>query len=502
MKFSAKVAKPPRSPRNTNPNCFYLGALGVLAILAMLLIDSTAQAAEHNDKSLAGKIEAIFATQSSKSHAIYGCRIVDADTGKEIYSHNPDLPVMPASNMKMFTAATALDVFGADAQLKTTLEYDGKNLWVVGGGDPATGDPDMAKAAHHSITAMFDDWAKTLRDKGFTHVSGNIYYDDRMFDHEMTSPLWGHANLGEWYAAPVSALNFNDNCVDIKLYPTKTGEPMRPEISPPVSSVKLINHTKTQPKNTADVSRKGMEDTYELTGGANHKVDLDSKPVTDPAAFFADAMRTNFESHGIHIDGSILHCPAAFQGLMKIIAVHETPIADAIKRMDKDSQNLFAEVFNKRAGWWYAEHRLHKNEPGSWALGAQAVEAFLSEHHIETANFHMVDGSGLSSENHVTARQTSGLLLVMLHHPAHQAFFDSLPISGTDGTIKKRMKDVAGKVHAKTGFIGGVRSLSGYIQTKSGHTLVFSIIFNHIPGSVKPYEVIQDRVCELLVKDY
>jgi D-alanyl-D-alanine carboxypeptidase/D-alanyl-D-alanine-endopeptidase (penicillin-binding protein 4) len=464
-------------------------------------IPPAAPPASHLPQNLTPRLEAIFASQPAKSKAIYGCRIIDADTGKEIYSHNADLPVSPASNMKIFTAATALDEFGPDEKLKTTLAYDGKNLWIIGGGDPATGDPDMAKAAHHSRTMMFDEWAKVLRDKGLTHIAGNIYYNDRMFDHELISPAWGRENLGEWYAAPVSALNFNDNCVDITLSPTKTGDPMRPVISPPVTDVKLINHTKTQAKNTADVSRKGMADIYELTGGAPHKVDLDSKPVVNPAAFFADAMRTNFASHDIHISGSILPGPEAFQGLMETIAVHETKLADAIKRMDKDSQNLFAEVFCKRVGWWYAEHRLHESRSGSWALGAQAVGAFLSGHHIDTKDFHMVDGSGLSSQNHVTARQVTGLLAVMLQHPAHQAFFDSLPISGVDGTIKKRMKDVAGKVHAKTGFIGGVRSLSGYIQTNSGHTLIFSIIYNHIPGSVKPYEVIQDRVCEELVRN-
>ncbi|HEY1687114.1 MAG TPA: D-alanyl-D-alanine carboxypeptidase/D-alanyl-D-alanine-endopeptidase [Tepidisphaeraceae bacterium] len=445
-------------------------------------------------------LQKLFAAQPSQSKAIYGFRIIDADSGVEIYSHNPDLPVMPASNMKVFTAATSLDAFGPDDPLKTTLAYDGKNLWIIGGGDPSVGDPTMAKAAHHPLTQIFDQWAADLKAKGLSHIHGNIYYDDRLFDHQLTSPTWGHY-LGEWYSAPVTALNFNDNCIDTTLFPTKSGEPMRPEIMPPTDDVQLINHTHTQHKNNADVHRDGMRNVYILTGGGNRKLVLDPKPVIDPSAFFAAAMRTNFSSHGITITGSNEAAPATMPHL-QIIAVHETRLADAIRRMDKDSQNLFAEAFSKRVGHWYAIHNLHQNLPGSWELGAQAVRSFLSRNGIDTANFHMVDGSGLSSQDRITARQMTALLMVMHHHSARQAFFDSLPISGTDGTIKKRMKSVTGKVHAKTGFINGVRSLSGYVQTNSGHTLIFSIIYNHIPGSVKPYEAIQDRVCEALVQEY
>lgn len=440
-------------------------------------------------------LDSIFASGSPRS--IYGCRIVDLNTGRQLYQHNIDQPLKPASNLKLFVAATALDRFGPDYQLKTILSYDGRNLWVIGGGDPSTGDPDMAKARHESLTLMFDEWAGVLHRQGIRKV-GNIYCDDRIFDQQMTCLSWGKEELGEWYAAPVAGLNFNDNCIDVTVLPAGKGQPMRVSVMPPVRNIRLVNQTRTQTKDTAKIARHGMANDYLITGGADKKVNLDSKPVIDPSEFFADAMRTNFESHGIEFEGSNRPEPLSYGTRLEVLAVHNTKLADAIKRMDKDSQNLFAEAFDKLAGHDYAKGK----EPGSWALGFEAVKSFLKHNHISTQGLNMVDGSGLSDEDRVTVRQVSDLLVAMWHHPAGQAYLDSLPIAGVDGTISKRMKSVAGKVRAKTGFILGVRSLSGYIFTSHGHTLAFSIIFNQIPGSVKPYEAIQDRVCEKLVRDY
>jgi D-alanyl-D-alanine carboxypeptidase/D-alanyl-D-alanine-endopeptidase (penicillin-binding protein 4) len=274
---------------------------------------------------------------------------------------------------------------------------------------------------------------------------------------------------------------------------------MNLSIAPPVSDVRLINHTKTQSHTTVDIRREGQSNVYLVTGGADRVVALDSKPVVNPAAFFADAMRMDFASRDIHIAGRDLPAPP---GAVKLqtLAIHDTRLADAIHRMDKDSQNLFAEALCKLVGQSYATDELHENLSGSWPLGFAAIEAFLARNNIDTRYFQMVDGSGLSRDDHVTVRQVTNLLSLMWHNRARQAFFDSLPVAGVDGTLRHRMGDIAGKVHAKTGYIHGVRSLSGYLFTHDGRTLAFSIIFNKIPGSVRPYEAIQDRICEQLVR--
>ena len=119
---------------------------------------------------------------------------------------------------------------------------------------------------------------------------------------------------------------------------------------------------------------------------------------------------------------------------------------------------------------------------------------------IDHSGLHVTDGSGLERSNRVTSRLISDLLVVMWEHPHGEMWRNSLPISGRDGTIGSRMKDIEGHIYAKTGFIGGVRALSGYARTRRGDWLAFSFIFNQIPGSVRPFEEIQDDACRVLVE--
>jgi D-alanyl-D-alanine carboxypeptidase/D-alanyl-D-alanine-endopeptidase (penicillin-binding protein 4) len=160
--------------------------------------------------------------------------------------------------------------------------------------------------------------------------------------------------------------------------------------------------------------------------------------------------------------------------------------------VNKNSQNLFAEALCKLLG---------KAASGraSWEAGAEAVDAFLHQNGIHGAGVRVVDGSGLARENRVTARAITELLSVMHEHRHAEVFRNSLAVAGRDGTIRNRLKDVEGQVLAKTGYIGGVRSLSGYARTKEGKWLAFSIIYNDIPGDVKPFEALQDEACRVLV---
>src|SRR5439155_4863989 len=231
-------------------------------------------------------------------------------------------------------------------------------------------------------------------------------------------------------------------------------------------------------------------------------VTIKSEAVTNPGAFFADALRTHLASEGITIAGDIRRADSPLGGSLippagKIVAVHETKLADALGRINKQSQNNFAEGFCKLLGKAYREKQ-GRPEPGSWPAGAEAAKAFLNRNHIDTSRIAIVDGSGLSRENRVTSRMISDLLVVMSKHRERKAFFDSLGIAGEDGTISKRMLDLKGRVHAKTGFIGGERALSGYLQNENGRWIAFSIIYNGIEGGVKPFEDRQDNACRIL----
>src|SRR5437660_7050330 len=175
--------------------------------------------------------------RNAATGAILSARVIDLQTGREIYSRAADRPMIPASNMKLFVTAAALDFLGADYRFKTYLAMDGEDLWVIGTGDPATGDPRMAKATGKKPTAIFDDWADALHKRGVTRISSVIYYD-RALDEQWVHPLWNKSFLVDWYAAPVSGLNFNDNCVDIKVL-AAVGEPTKLDVMPPTQAVRI-----------------------------------------------------------------------------------------------------------------------------------------------------------------------------------------------------------------------------------------------------------------------
>jgi D-alanyl-D-alanine carboxypeptidase/D-alanyl-D-alanine-endopeptidase (penicillin-binding protein 4) len=170
---------------------------------------------------------------------------------------------------------------------------------------------------------------------------------------------------------------------------------------------------------------------------------------------------------------------------------------ELLPRINKNSQNLLAEGLCKLLGRGYDLKR-GRDVPGSWASGSEAIHAFLQRQGINGGRIVIADGSGLSRDNRVTTRAISDLLVKMRSDPHGDVLFDSLSIGGVDGTIRSRYTDRPGVVHAKTGYIGGVRSLSGYVPSQRGE-IVFSFIYNRIPGQVKPYEELQDYAVRTLL---
>jgi D-alanyl-D-alanine carboxypeptidase/D-alanyl-D-alanine-endopeptidase (penicillin-binding protein 4) len=159
---------------------------------------------------------------------------------------------------------------------------------------------------------------------------------------------------------------------------------------------------------------------------------------------------------------------------------------DVLWRINKSSQNLFADAMFKLMG------------SGTWEGGSDAVHAFLKKAGIDDSQYKVVDGSGLARENRVTARLQTDLLAYMAKHPHADVYRNSMSAVGVDGTLRNRMSDLKGRVFAKTGYIGGVRALSGYVQKSDGKWLAFCIIYNGFKGSERPFEVLQDEAVHVL----
>jgi len=461
---------------------------------------------QQRDAQMAARLDAIL-TRQSKSGATFAARVIELPSRRELYAVNIDRPMIPASNLKLFCTTTGLDRFGPDYKFKTFLAMDGNDLWIIGTGDPGVGDPKLAARHHEKITAIFDEWLRAMRKRDITHVPGKLIYYQGAMDGQWVHPSWSKSFAGDWYAAPVTGLTLCDNCYEITLKVAHDGRVTGYGYEPTAKNIKIVNKCTQPSTRPADIEREFDANVYNIVRSwdSSQRKGPISKAVVDPGAYFADAFRTYLEEHGVNIDGATVESKTPLDGSRepakeKTIAVHETPMKAVLWRILKHSQNLFAEALAKLNGQQYQLDTTGKRVPGSWTDGSAAAHHFLQANGIDDSKIVLVDGSGLSRQDRVTTHAITDLLAVMQQHPYWQTFYDSLPIAGEDGTISDRMKDIAGKVRAKTGYIGGVRSLSGYVHCDDGRVLAFSIIFNNIPDGVKPFEAIQDDACRVMVR--
>lgn len=484
-----------------------LRARRAIVCISLLILSGCGQPLARDVARLHGRLDEVL-DRNAATGAVIHARVVDLTTGHELYSRHADDACTPASNFKLLTTATALDLFGPAHLFKTWLATDGDDLCVIGSGDPGTGDPRLAKARGRTPLAMFDAWADALHKRGITRIKGDLVFDDSALEASpRVHPTWPKSWLLFWYGAPCAGLNFNDNSIDVTVLPTEAGKPVRYEVMPPVSCVEIEN-TCTTGKGSASISKLANGNRYRLRGSCEKRSELASKPVDDPGAFFADALRTHLAKRGIVIAGKIRRAETPSSGAVppsqdKIVAVYETPIRDVLSRVNKNSQNLFAECLCKMTGREF-ERRRGRDVPGSWVSGGEALRAFLRKNRISDAVLSPQDGSGLSPENRTSARMLTEVLAVMYRGPHREAYRASLATAGVDGSIHDRMTQLKGRVFGKTGYIGGVSSLSGYVHTSENHWLAFSFVYNHVPESkdddrdTEPFTKLQDEACGVL----
>lgn len=471
----------------------------LVALIASALVGCAAPKARvEAPADLAEKLDAILLRNAS-SGAIVSARVIDTASGVELYARDIDRPMMPASNMKLPTSAAAIDRFGPNHAFETRAFVAGRDFWLVGRGDAAWGDPLIAERRGGTIYDDVDRWIAELRAAGITSLD-RIVFDENHFDtNEMIHPSWGRDDLRYWYAAPVSGLNFNNNCVEIAA-DLQDGQIVFTAEPATTQSIEIVNELTIGAEgaeNTADIERDIERNRYVAKGVLTKRTQFRSRPVTDPAAFAADVVATRFRNAGIAVGSIDRHDAGAPMPRPTLrLTPAKTTLAEVMPRVNKNSQNLLTEGLAKSLG-----ATISRGQPATWADGEVAIRAFLRRNGIDDRGFELADGSGLSRQNRVTVRLISDLLQVMHRHRHYQSFFDSLAVGGVDGTIASRFKEHPNRVFGKTGFIGGVRSLSGYVQTDSGKWVTFSIIYNQIPGSVAPYNQMQDDAVRLLMTE-
>ena len=454
--------------------------------------------------------------------AYWGLIVTDADTGAVIYSQNADRHFMPASNAKLFTTAMALATLGPDFRIRTTVESEAApdstgrlpgDLVLVGRGDANLSSrvlPFVDRAEHNGAPEKaLADLADQVVASGVKEISGDIVADDSYFSPERYPPGWTIDDAVWSYGAAISALAINDNFISVILHPgASVGAPLAYSAGPWPGIYAIRNDTTTTAAGTEPMLRLERDpdsQTFHLTG----TLPLDAPArelqlaVTQPAENAAAVLMQLLEARGVRIEGHSRarhgdrNAPPQAASAMHVLAEHTSPpLLQDVRITNKLSMNLHAELMLRVAA---------REKAGAITMDDAVAFAtqFRQSIGIMPDDVQLTDGSGLSRGDLVTPQSVVRLLAYARRQPWGSDFEDTLPVAGQDGTLENRMRGTAaaGRVHAKTGLVEHVNSLSGYATSRRGAHLIFSIFGNntgtHGPGATN----VVDSICVAMVEE-
>ncbi|HCR49241.1 MAG TPA: D-alanyl-D-alanine carboxypeptidase/D-alanyl-D-alanine-endopeptidase [Rhodothermales bacterium] len=452
--------------------------------------------------------------------AIWGIKVMDLTNGEVLYERNPERPLTPASNMKLYTTAAALDLLGPDFRYETDLYYKGKiegetlrgDLYIRGSGDPSLGG--LFDDEQNDLLRVFHEWSEALKRMGIRNVEGNVIGDDDIFDDFARAEEWESRDFNNCYAAEVSGLSFTENCVEFTVEGNRPGQKATVTLRPGNTEyVQMVNKTATTSGRgvSGGVGRpyhtNNMTFTVKVGSGRSY---TNTMPITNPTLFTAQVFKETLQNTGIQIWGRAVDVDSlaekpSYRGyeMRRVGTAVSPPMAEIAAVINKRSHNMYAEHVLKTLGTTTSWDGVPR--PGSTVRGGRAIRDFLRKIGARTDDIILSDGSGLSRGNKITAAATVRLLEYMYQHPniqTRQAFYNSLSVAGVDGTLRKRMKEypTMGNVRAKTGYINGVRSLSGYVTTVMGTPIAFALIANQYNTSTGYVTRVQDSIVKLIAR--
>jgi D-alanyl-D-alanine carboxypeptidase/D-alanyl-D-alanine-endopeptidase (penicillin-binding protein 4) len=425
-------------------------------------------------ESLAQRVKAITG-RPQFAGAIWGIDVVD-DTGRTIYARNEKTLLIPASNRKLFAAATVASCEGLDRQLATELWRDREDLIIRGGGDPSLG----GRWAFDR-DAVFAPFVGALKQRGIAEVR-DVIADVSLFDRVTIPSTWKVGNLGSDYAVPTDALAYNENVAGVVSDHCATPVVVTdPSFVPATANVACGRGEPTVRSDAANaIAIIGpMPEHFQTLAG-----------IADPALYAAQALRDVLQRAGIRVTGTpkvswergrlARTSPAAGEtpavpGQERIAIIDSPPLWQLLSVVLKPSQNLYAEMLFKglSAG----------AQSASYEVSEDIERRFLtSEAAVPGSDFRFVDGCGLSPDDLVTPRAIVTILRWMNEPSRRAIWWMMLARPGDEGTLRRRLLPFADRMRGKTGSISGVTALSGIIKMPDGAHRYFSIIINHNAG--------------------
>ncbi|MBH3420877.1 D-alanyl-D-alanine carboxypeptidase/D-alanyl-D-alanine-endopeptidase [Pseudomonas gessardii] len=428
----------------------------------------------------------------------------DARSGSTLYQHNPRTRLVPASSLKLLTTAAAMDVLGPQYRFSTQLLSNGRqqgarllgNLYLRG-----LGDPTIQWADYQALAA-------SLAAQGIRQIEGDLVFDDSWFDAERLGVDWAHDDEDKYYGAQISALTVSPNAdfdagtlIVTARAPATVGQPLGVTLSPPTDYVQLSNLAVSGPGNSYGLNRQHGSNLLRLSGAL--KPGTQSRQwvsVWEPTQLVANLFERALAEQGITVQGRRV-IGGVSPATATVLAVHESaPLQALIRPLLKLSNNSMAEALLKAMGRQQAN-------AGTAAAGVAAVAGFLKRQGLDPATLNQVDGSGLSRRNLMSAQHFTDLLLAMGKQPWFNAWYAALPIAGNPdrldgGSLRYRLRGTTAQnnLRAKTGSMGGVSSLTGYITDAQGRRLVFSMLTNNYVVEGSRIKALEDRLAVVLAQ--
>ena len=458
----------------------------------------------------------------SLAQAFVGVKVTSAETGKTLFEENSNKLLRPASGMKLYTVATALDRLSPDYRFVTSVYARSKpdaaglirgDLTLYGRGDPSL----SFRFNNNDYFKAINDLAARIAAAGVKRVEGDLVGDETYFVGPPYGAGWEWEDLQWWYGAEVSALTVNDNYLELSVTSgAQPGAPAVVTIRPAAPLLTVNNRVITSVRGTRrdlNVYRPLNSDTIELSGTiAAGDTYTGRIAMSRPALLMAYLLRSALAQQGVTITGKTRMVPSppasttsvlepSATGLVEVASMQSPALSLISAQTLKPSQNLYTEIIlrslGRVAGPMTAAAASTRT---SEAAGLEVIKAFLSDAGVNPSSVVLADGSGLSRSDMITADATVQVLTHMRKHRYAVAFRDALPVGGVDGTLRNRFKGTVAEnnLRAKTGTLSTAASLSGYVTTAAGEELIFSIIVNNYPDATSPVADCIDPIALLL----
>ena len=429
--------------------------------------------------------------------ARWGVLIVDPENGDTLYSRDAGKLMVPASNMKILTSAAALDALGPDFVFETAVLARGAirdsvirgDLLVEGRGDPSVSDR-LAGDAVIPLRAMAD----SLYHRGVRRIVGRVTPHGNAFSDANAGFGWAWEDFETSSGAFIDELLFNEGVSEVHVWAGATpGDSVRVKSSPATTFPRIRPEAATIARGTGRDTVAQLEVVKDTARGM--VVLTGTIPVgdsatlvathADPSAAYIAAFREALGERGI----VVLDSAVTDTVIVPLFRTRSPPLSIILAAFMKPSQNQIGEVLLKTIA-------LQRTDTGTARVGRRLVSERLRSWGAESDGFLVYDGSGLSRRNMVTPETVVRVLDAMRKSPHFTIFYDAFPVAGVDGTVRGRMRGTAAEANlrGKTGTLGNVRSLSGYVTTASGRPLIFSILCNNYTVPTDYITRVQDLI--------